>query len=115
MRTRRTRRKGGLARVLLIVGLASGVLAASAGAAQASYTWSPKGVSYLFGGPRVALKTTTTVNNNTQVTMQCWQWGNWYTSAYASDKWFRVRIIAWNFVTWMHSSNVYAQTAVPRC
>jgi hypothetical protein len=100
-------------RFALALVLSVGLLAATAEAASASYTWDPRGVSFLFASPGVI--TGTTVNNNTTVTMQCWTDAGSYTGAYTSNRWFRVRIVAWNYVTWMHSSNVYAQTSVAHC
>ena len=101
-------------RVVLLVSLVVCLFAATATAASAlSYTWSPKGVTFGFGAPRVAYKTTTTYGQWTPVAMQCYATGDTWTDAYTSNKWFRVKVLG--VVTWMHSSNVYWQTTVPRC
>ena len=106
--------KARMARLAVAVCISAGVFAGIAEVASASYTWDPRGVSRLFACPSAGCITGTTVNNNTYVAMQCWQDGGWYTGAYSSNRWFRVTIWG-SYTTWMHSSNVYAQTTVPRC
>lgn len=47
--------------------------------------------------------------------MICWQWGTNRTVNYTSAKYFKVRLQNYNYVAWVHSSQVYYQSTVPRC
>jgi hypothetical protein len=92
------------------------LLAAYAPIASASYAHVSGGWNStppIYNGP-FSSDFLSVVPNNSYVRMSCWTDTQWYYVNYWSPRWFRVWS-PWAREYWMHSSEVYAQGAVPHC
>jgi hypothetical protein len=105
---------GRLRKCLVALAMVGAVLAATATAAQASYTHNNRySYSELRNGPSGGNLVIANLYNNTTVSMRCWADTSWWYGNYSSPRWFYVTV-GWSG-GWVHSSFVLGQISVPHC